>query len=319
MKNNTTTKSMKNTKQKHVLKTLSIGIPAHNEEATLPSLISSIAQQKHTLFTLENVYILNDASTDNTVELANSLSKKYPFVHLVNDGQRLGKAARLNALYKANKSDILVCFDGDIQLTSNRVLEEMVKALDDKDVALATTNKLPHTPINFFEKLIYTLDMLWYDIRLTLNGGDNVYNVAASGIGINGTFAKTLKLPAGTSFDAEILFISALRKYKKTVFLKDVPIYFHLPANLADYISQSSRVASPETRKIINSANEIYVVPNSLKIKAIIKSFAKHPILTPLSFALLYYVRRMKKKHGKVSKTPYWDTAASTKRAFTAQ
>jgi glycosyltransferase involved in cell wall biosynthesis len=48
------------------IKTLTIGISAHNEEKNISSLLESIFAQKQRNYVLENIYVVCDGCTDNT-------------------------------------------------------------------------------------------------------------------------------------------------------------------------------------------------------------------------------------------------------------
>src|SRR5258708_3629060 len=97
--------------------TVTIGIPAFNEEKNIVNLLKSIAKQKGNLFIIKKIIILCDNCTDKTADKAFEFAKNYKNIHIILDNERKGKVARLNQLYTLNKSDVLITFDADIVLS----------------------------------------------------------------------------------------------------------------------------------------------------------------------------------------------------------
>ena len=55
--------------------TVTIGIPAYNEEKNIGRLLKSLSNQKGDDFTLNEIVVLSDGSTDMTNEIVHSQSK----------------------------------------------------------------------------------------------------------------------------------------------------------------------------------------------------------------------------------------------------
>src|SRR5258706_16477866 len=87
-------------------KTITIGIPAYNEEKNIQWLLKSILIQKEEGFSLEKIIVIIDGATDNTFAKA-SLVKSNK-ITIISSNQRLGKTARINELIELFSTDILV-------------------------------------------------------------------------------------------------------------------------------------------------------------------------------------------------------------------
>src|SRR5579884_1674598 len=135
------------------MKTLTVGIPAFNEEANIGALINTLTKQRAENFVLEKIVVVSDGSSDRTEVIVTELKKVIPILELVADGQRVGKSQRLNQLYQRNKSEILVTLDGDTALADNSVLEKLVEAFDSDSVVLVGGNKKPVKATTFTEQL----------------------------------------------------------------------------------------------------------------------------------------------------------------------
>jgi glycosyltransferase involved in cell wall biosynthesis len=83
---------------------VSIVIPAHNEAQNLPHLLPRLPTWVH------EVILVNDHSSDETVEVARSLLPAIRIVH--NQGAR-GKGAALQVGFAAARGDIIVMMDAD--------------------------------------------------------------------------------------------------------------------------------------------------------------------------------------------------------------
>jgi glycosyltransferase involved in cell wall biosynthesis len=101
-----------------------IVIPAHNEEEYLPQALLSLAEQ--TLLP-KSVVVVNDASTDGTLALANSFSKKHPWLKVVSTksepvhqpGAKVIRAFNEGLAQLDEDFDILMKLDADILLPKN--------------------------------------------------------------------------------------------------------------------------------------------------------------------------------------------------------
>jgi len=101
-----------------------IVIPAHNEEEFLHQTLESLAEQT---FFPQKVIVVNDASKDGTLELANSFSKKHPWLKVVSTksepvhrpGAKVIRAFNEGLRRLDEDFDILMKLDADILLPKN--------------------------------------------------------------------------------------------------------------------------------------------------------------------------------------------------------
>ena len=83
---------------------ISVVIPAHNAAKNLPYVLPFIPNW------VNEVILVNDHSTDGTVEVARRL---LPTIHIVNTNQKRGKGAALQTGFAAGTGDIIVMMDAD--------------------------------------------------------------------------------------------------------------------------------------------------------------------------------------------------------------
>lgn len=87
-------------------------VPAYNAEQTLPALLPQLLDQEYS-----DVYVLDDASTDNTVEVILSYGKD---VKIVQGNENVGSGANRNRIIPELGYSALIHFlDADVRLNSN--------------------------------------------------------------------------------------------------------------------------------------------------------------------------------------------------------
>lgn len=108
---------------------LSIIIPCYNCAFTLKEAVASVYTQN--LQIPFEVVMVNDASTDNTWEVMQSLAKEHEEIKLFQHPENLGGGAARNTGIKNSEGDLIFCLDADNFFPPN-VLQKMVNFLLEK-------------------------------------------------------------------------------------------------------------------------------------------------------------------------------------------
>ena len=106
---------------------VTIGISFYNAESTLLDAVRSVFAQTHKNWEL---ILVDDGSTDRSLELARSISDPRVTVH--SDGQNRKLAGRLNQLVGLAKYDFIARMDADDMMAPNRI-ETLLKILSADD------------------------------------------------------------------------------------------------------------------------------------------------------------------------------------------
>ncbi len=85
-------------------------MPAYNAADTITESISSLVTQSRPP---SSIIVVNDCSTDGTLEVLNDLGEQYPAVQIVNNKQRLGVTASLNIGLEFCRGDYIARQDAD--------------------------------------------------------------------------------------------------------------------------------------------------------------------------------------------------------------
>ena len=116
--------------------TLSIVIPAYNEERHLVDCLEAIARQT---VAPDEVIVVNNNSIDRTAEIA----RNYPFVTVVNEAKQ-GMIFARDKGFKVAKGDILGRIDADARISENWV-EEVKRVLSNPMVAAVSGPGITYT------------------------------------------------------------------------------------------------------------------------------------------------------------------------------
>lgn len=98
------------------MKTITVLIPAYNEEAVLPQLFTRLKDLQKTIkkYRLELLFI-NDGNSDDTLNMIQREAKKNSSITYVNLSRNFGKEAGMLAGFDYAKGDAVIIIDADLQ------------------------------------------------------------------------------------------------------------------------------------------------------------------------------------------------------------
>ncbi len=96
---------------------LSVVIPAYNEERTIADILTAVANVELVGGTVKELIVIDDASTDRTLDVVRRWKTDYPDVDLVllEQGKNQGKGAALHAGIARATGDYLIIQDADLE------------------------------------------------------------------------------------------------------------------------------------------------------------------------------------------------------------
>jgi cellulose synthase/poly-beta-1,6-N-acetylglucosamine synthase-like glycosyltransferase len=115
--------------------TVSILIPAHNEERVIGRLLQRMAEVTYPKEKTQ-IIVIDDASTDNTGEIAERYSKLNERMEVIHRNKKQGgrgKASALNAGLKLVHGEIILCFDADYYPQAD-IVEKLTKEFVNPEV-----------------------------------------------------------------------------------------------------------------------------------------------------------------------------------------
>jgi glycosyltransferase involved in cell wall biosynthesis len=104
--------------------TLSIVVPAYNEEGTLARVVERLIQVPYLL----EIVIVDDCSSDRTLEIARGLAVRYRQVRTLTHQRNRGKTDALRTGFAETKGDIVIVQDADLEYDPNEI-EDVIEPI----------------------------------------------------------------------------------------------------------------------------------------------------------------------------------------------
>ncbi|MBI4116438.1 glycosyltransferase family 2 protein [Candidatus Pacearchaeota archaeon] len=128
---------------------VSILIPAYNEQDSIEETAETVLKSNYK--NIVEVIIINDGSSDKTLEIAKKLERKFQNV-IVFDKKNSGKADSLNQALKIAKGEIIGVVDAD-SYPDEHAISSMAGFFNDEKVGAVTTRILVRNQNNFLRKM----------------------------------------------------------------------------------------------------------------------------------------------------------------------
>lgn len=110
-------------------KRLSVVVPVYNEEENIQNVVDDLQESLIPLLTDFEIILVDDGSTDRTLDVAHSLQRAYPNVNLLIHETNRGKTAAMVTGFNHADGDYIVLMDGDGQFLAKDI-PKMIKKLE---------------------------------------------------------------------------------------------------------------------------------------------------------------------------------------------
>lgn len=260
--------------------TVTIGIPAYNEEANIGFLLRDILAQRCRRFVLQEIIVLSDGSTDKTVEIAHSVHSGR--IHVFDDGERKGKSERVNEIFdRASEStDAIILLDADIVFSGELALDEMVQAFSmGADLVSPRLTTVP--PKTFVGSCIVASHNMKQRLFAEWRNGDNIYSCHGAARLFSRRLFSKLRFPESVGEDAySYLFTKQHRLQYRA--LSHAAVSIRVPESLVDHAKQSRRFSLSKQCFITQFSSQFveaeYRYPRWLFLKHVLLSMGIQPI-----------------------------------------
>lgn len=214
--------------------TLSIGIPAFNEEKNIANLLDHLLSQVlPDGVELKEIIIVSSACTDGTDDIVRRYQAKNPVVKLVAEEKRGGHASAVNLIIEKAQGDILAIGCADTQSEPDVMAKLCLPFLQDQGIGAVVGRAVPlndpGTLWGFIAHLAYDLNYVPALLMVDFEGFSAMRRSLLSSMPLTAIYTERLA-------DAQIR-----RQGYKVVFAADTVSYTRQPDNLSDFVKQRRR------------------------------------------------------------------------------
>lgn len=295
---------------------VTVCIPAYNEEANIKHLLLSLLSQREKDFKLLEIIVVSDGSTDNTVNEVRSVGDNR--VNLIVKSKRKGQAVRQNEIARSFKGDILVLLEADTLPADRDFISNLILPFSGKSaskIGFTYGRALVLQPRNFFEKVMYFKDDLKEKMFQSIENVNNLYQYNGHrGRAFSKEFAKKMRWPKDVPEDA-YLFLMCDQMDFEMVHTPHALIYHKLVGNFRDYCRQYAKYVKGREaltkyfpKKNITSD---YKLPFFHTLKEFIVALAKNPLLMTVYLFVLVGAKLTAFRAGKFN--PFTEVYSSSK------
>lgn len=261
---------------------VTIGIPAFNEEANIVHLLNAIVRQKKKTFKLEKVLIISDGSTDRTVNKILLLKKRFPLISLISRKVRKGIATAQNEIVTRAKSDILVMLDADIMPANDKFLEEIIAPFcSNPEIGLVGASTASVKPRGFIESVLAYSHEFKQSLYRKINNGDTVYLCHGRARAFKKKLYKRLYWNDDVPEDA-FSYLYCISNKMKFIYQPNATILFRTPTSIMEHAKQSKRFADSikalSKYKKRSFIEKQYIIPKKYFISTFMIFLIKNPI-----------------------------------------
>ncbi|TXI32157.1 MAG: glycosyltransferase [Niabella sp.] len=294
--------------------TLTIGMPAHNEEQNIKQLINALLNQTDNFYKLEKIIVNCDNCSDKTAEFALSVNPN--LVHVIDNKDQKGPAFRQNQIMNITDSEVLVILNADILPANQHFLDELIKPVAEGNADLTASRIIFTKPQLFFEKIIAASVDIKNRVFNTYKDGNNVYTCHGTARAFSKKLYKQLDFNKTIAEDAYSYLFCVQQGMNYAFAEKSVAIY-KLPDNFKDHNRQSTRFINGINELKIHFSQEFldaqYRYPKILMLKSFVAEFFHNPIFVAAYVGLIAYIRFSGYFKRSKNFSGAWETAKSTK------
>jgi len=242
--------------------TLSVVIPAYNEEATLVPVVKLVLAVEH----IKEIIIVNDGSTDGTGILADQLAATSKMVRAVHQPGNQGKTEALKVGFQQTTGDIVIVQDADLEYDPSEIGEVIAPIIEGRaDVVYGSRflvrksarvlyfyHYLANRGITFLSNVFTNVNMTDVETGYKAFRGEIIRNmvITSSGFGFEiEVTAKIAKLRCAI-YEVPISYRGRTYEEGKKIGMKDgvAAVWYVLRFNLFNSLADSYR-AKPSLGK----------------------------------------------------------------------
>lgn len=292
--------------------TVTVGIPAYNEEANIVPLLKAVLGQKEQNFHLKKIIVISDASNDRTDRLVKSV--KSPKIRLYVNRNRKGQIYCQNKIFAVSNTDTVVLLEADTYPRESTYLAGLIAPLiADRHTGYSQGNEQLFPPRSLFELVLYTQFQVYQRFVINDPGHRQWLCSGRGGRAFKKSVYRHLRWPASVPEDVYALLW--LKKNKiNTSFQKGASLYHRLPQTFADFYKTRQKLKSGQITLAKYFSRELIARSYRVSYRQLLKMSLYFIFRYPLEFftySLISLIVSLRIE--KIEFTDYWPVAGSTK------
>lgn len=217
--------------------TVTIGIPAFNEEANIKSLLLTLLEQNTGSFKLDEIIVSSDGSTDDTISQVKSINSK--IIKIIDNQKRAGLAKNQNTIVQKAKGDILVLLNADLAVQDKNFLNKFITQIK-KGNDLVCANLVPTSPKGRFERILYFGTIYTKRVFDNYQNGNNWATCHGAARAFSKKLYSQFRFKRSVGEDMYSYFYCKFNGFKYA-YAKDAVVYYKLPETIQDHKKRSVR------------------------------------------------------------------------------
>jgi len=229
-------------KQRQANLTIDVVIPVLNEESCIEALLQDVMiPRSHDWFQIQNIYVISDASTDQTHDIVQRLARIDFRIKLIKKPERKGKYDSINLAFSISSADVVLFIDADVRLADEHSLAKLIHYFQDDKIGLVQGGLVRVHPgfTRHEEKLAAHFDWIVVD-KIRRRKAMSWWSIDARVMALTRDFYRQLVLPCYLA-DDQFIFYSCIQQGRGFVWADDAIFYYGPPDSMADFSHQWSR------------------------------------------------------------------------------
>lgn len=273
--------------------TVTIGIPAYNEEASIGYLLQSIIGQKQGIFTIKRIVIALDGGTDKTANEIGLIKDKR--IKVLQNKKNMGRIFCRNQIIAQSNTDVLVFLDADGVLESSSTLEKLIEPIaKNSKIGLVGGNPYSVGSDNSLNRGLTLARETYNEARYAVRGGNNIFGCMGGILAIAKPVYKNLIIPNNISADDSFIYFTCINKGYSFKNVKEARAIHKFPKDVMAHIRRAKR-HSKSTMELKQYFGDLvdreFYIPRNIFVKAAMRQFLKDPIHTVFIYSVNSFAR----------------------------
>lgn len=201
---------------------LSVIVPAYNEEARLERTIRAIVAHLRGRFRQAEVIVVDDGSEDRTADVVRDLMREIPEVSLVELGANYGKGRAVRAGVQRARGDFVLFCDADLSVPIEE-LEKILVAMEQGYQVVIGSRAMPGSEILVRQSPVREWMGKAFNLMVRVLFGLRFRDTQCGFKGLGGEAARSIFSRVrldGFAFDVEVIVLALRLEYK----VAEVPV-----------------------------------------------------------------------------------------------